>query len=737
MPHIAKIVVEISLGREFDYLIPARLAGAVQLGSRVLAPFRHGITRGYVVGLAEHSDCAALKEIQELIGARPLLTPVILQLARWMSEYYCCTMEQAIRTVLPCAIRRAGARHRELLFVEPAGDDAGPAAPLQASPRRTQLLEQLRAGGARPLADFLRQTRASPELLRQMAKDGLLRLRRRTAERNPTEYLNNLNILPTQPLALFPEQVQALELAIRAIDTHTPPVILLHGVTGSGKTEVYLQAIRHVLGKGQGAVMLVPEISLTPQTVERFHSRFGEEIAVLHSHLSDGERHDEWHRIHAGRARIVVGARSALFAPVDKLGLIVVDEEHEPGYKQAEAPRYNARDVAVMRGHMERCPVVLGSATPALESFYNVRRGKYFLSPMPHRVDNRAMPIMRIVDMRAETEREGRLNVFSRALLEAIRQRLEKAEQTILFLNRRGYATTVMCPRCGHTAACSQCSVSMTYHRATAEIRCHICGQSAPVPAKCPECGLPTLKFSGIGTQRIECAVRAIFPQARVQRMDADTAAVKHAYTRILGDFKAGKTDILIGTQMIAKGLHFPGVTLVGVICADSSLHLPDFRAAERTFQLLLQVAGRAGRGEIPGEVIVQTFSPTHPAIQSARRQDYTGFCDQELEARRELMYPPFTHLICLTFEGPNEAAVIAMAGRVAARLKELLHPAIIMAGPMPAPLSKIKGRSRQQVILRSVSVKAMTGPLKAALAELPAKSDVRVAVDVDALSLM
>lgn len=737
MPRIAKIVVEISLGREFDYLIPERLAGQIQVGSQVLAPFRHSIARGYVVGFATHSNCASLKEIQEVIGKRPLLTPIVLQLARWMSEYYCCTLEQAIRTVLPCAIRRAGARCRTLLYVEPADSPAKNAMIDTLTPRRAQLLEQLRTEGAQPMADFMRRTRASTNILRQMEKDGLLHLRRRAAERNPSEHLALLNILPTQPLELFPEQIRALELAKQAIDTHTPPVILLHGVTGSGKTEVYLQAISHALSQGRGAIMLVPEIALTPQTVERFHSRFGNEIAVLHSHLSDGERHDEWHRIHDGRARIVVGARSALFAPVANLGLIVVDEEHEPSYKQAEAPRYNARDVAVMRGHMEKCAVLLGSATPALESFYNVRRNKYFLCSMPNRVDNRSMPDMRIVDMRVETEREGRLNVFSRALLEAMRQRLENGEQIILFLNRRGFATTVMCPQCGYTAACSQCSVSMTYHRAAAEIRCHICGNSAPSPDKCPECGLPTLKFSGIGTQRIESAVRAVLPQARVRRMDADTTVTKHAYTDILGDFKAGKTDILIGTQMIAKGLHFPGVTLVGVISADSTLHLPDFRAAERTFQLLLQVAGRAGRGDVPGEVIIQTFSPEHPAIQSVRRQDYTGFCDQELEARRELMYPPFTHLICLTFEGTNETAVAAIADRMARRMRKLLHPTILQTGPMPAPLSKIKGRSRQQIILRSVSVKAMTGPLQIALAELPARSGVRVAVDVDALSMM
>ena len=559
-------------------------------------------------------------------------------------------------------------------------------------------------------------------------------LSRATTLREP---LADQVILPTEPLALFPEQAAALSLVKQSMDTLKPSVVLLHGVTGSGKTEVYLQAIRYGLDQDRGAIVLVPEISLTPQTVERFRSRFGETIAVLHSHLSDGERHDEWYRIYEGKARIVVGARSALFAPVKRLGLIVVDEEHEPSYKQAEAPRYNARDVAVMRGRLEPCAVLLGSASPALESFCNVRNGKYALAELTHRVDHRQMPRMRIVDMRVEAEQSGRMDVFSRELVEAIRRRLDQAEQTMLFLNRRGFSTSVLCPACGYVAVCTHCAVKMTWHKGCDEIRCHICGRVQRTPGRCPKCGAPTLKFSGIGTQRVEAIIRTLFPKARIERMDADTTTHKHAYGRILGDFKAGKIDVLIGTQMIAKGLHFPGVTLVGVICADLSLHMPDFRAAERTFQLLLQVAGRAGRGDVPGEVIVQTFAPFNPAIQAARRLDYQGFCDQELESRKELLYPPFAHLICITLESLRAEAVERTAQALAARLAPALPKAVILAGPIPAPLSRAKGHYRFQIVIRSASVKAMTNPLKEALKALRCPPGVRIAVDVDALSMM
>ena len=737
MNKIAKVVVEIALDREFDYQVPEALGATVRLGSRVHVPFGHSTARGYVVGFADHSDRHDLKFITALISPKPLINETILKLARWIADYYAATIEQAIRTVLPCAVRRRGAAFREQFCVTPT-DQAHAASVIKELrakfPKQAAVLEVLLRNATMPMSALARSAGTGAGVIKTLARKGLVTIATEAIARDP---LADQVILPTEPLALFPEQSAALNLVKQAMDTLRPSVVLLHGVTGSGKTEVYLQAIRYGLDQGRGAIVLVPEISLTPQTVERFRSRFGETIAVLHSHLSDGERHDEWYRIYEGKARIVVGARSALFAPVERLGLIVVDEEHEPSYKQAEAPRYNARDVAVMRGRLESCAVLLGSASPALESFCNVRNGKYALSELTHRVDHRQMPRVRIVDMRVEAEQSGRMDVFSRDLVEAIHQRLDQAEQTMLFLNRRGFSTSVLCPACGYVAVCTHCAVKMTWHKGCDEIRCHICGRVQRTPAHCPTCGVPTLKFSGIGTQRVEAIMRKLFPKARIERMDADTTTHKHAYGRILGDFKAGKIDVLIGTQMIAKGLHFPGVTLVGVICADLSLHMPDFRAAERTFQLLLQVAGRAGRGDVPGEVIVQTFAPFNPAIQAARRLDYQGFCDQELESRKELLYPPFAHLICITLESLLVEAVERTAQALAKRLALALPKAVILAGPIPAPLSRAKGHYRFQIIMRSVSVKAMTVPLKEALKALRCPPGVRIAVDVDALSMM
>jgi len=729
--------VEIALDREFDYLIPEALISSVKLGSRVLVPFGRTFTRGYVVGLAEHSAIKNLKTISSLVGTKPLINENLLKLARWISDYYVAAFEQAIRSLLPCAVRRPKAKFKQQIMVVPVPENIGVLNMDELrgrSPKQAQVLELLMKTGGMFLTDLVNETGMSPASVKTLEKKGLVKIDRQDLRRDP---LAGQSILPTQPLTLYPEQATALELVKKSIDTLNPPVVLLHGVTGSGKTEVYLQAIRYVLSQGKGAIVLVPEISLTPQTVERFCGRFGDMVAVLHSHLSDGERHDEWHRIHEGKARIVVGARSALFAPVERLGLIVVDEEHETSYKQGEAPRYNARDVAVKRGEIERCSVLLGSASPALESFYNARNGKYALANLHNRVDHRQMPRMNIVDMRLEAEREGRVNVFSRPLVEAIRARIERREQTILFLNRRGFSTSILCPACGFVATCPQCSVALTYHRTGEELRCHICGRTEKVLDKCSQCGDKALKFSGIGTQRIESIVHSVFPRAQVRRMDADTTTAKHSHRDILGEFKTGKIDILIGTQMIAKGLDFPGVTLVGVIYADHSLHIPDFRASERTFQLLLQVAGRSGRGDIPGEVIVQTFTPFHPAVQAARRLDYDGFCDQEIESRRELMYPPFAHLVCITLEGVPEQTVMLAAQQFASGLKLLVKPPAILAGPMPAPLSMAKGRYRHQIIIRSPSVEDISAPIKQALRELKCPPEVHIAVDVDALSMM
>ena len=566
-----------------------------------------------------------------------------------------------------------------------------------------------------------------------------------------------------------------------------PSTFLLHGVTGSGKTEVYLQALAYALEQGKGGIVLVPEISLTPQTVERFKARFSSGplqtlVAVLHSHLSAGERHDEWHKIRQGRARIVIGARSAIFAPVEPLGIIIVDEEHEHTYKQEEAPRYHARDVAVVRGQMEGATVVLGSATPSLESYHNCQRGKYALIELPERADNARMPHVRVVDMRQAFRKGGGTPIFSPQLKEAIHQRLDRGEQTILFLNRRGFSSALECPQCGYVAECPDCSVSLTYHRREQKLLCHICGHTAPVPGVCPneKCRNPKIRYAGLGTEKVEDTLTKLFPRARIRRMDSDVMKRKDDYRHVLGDFRAGKIDIIVGTQMIAKGLHFPNVTLVGIIYADMALHQPDFRAGERTFQLLTQVSGRAGRGDIEGEVFVQAFTPFHPAIQFARRHDFAGFYAQEMEFREQLKYPPVSRVALLTLKGRNEDKVKfnvdhlrkeldRLAGGAAADKRETgqtkasatelnfasdesaaaspVHgpanaPAskpisdLVICGPAPAPLLRAETFYRYQIMLRTRQMSELSRRLAKLTASLALPDDLTLTVDIDPVNL-
>lgn len=740
MPCYARVVVDLSLDREFDYLIPDFLADTVRIGSRVEVPFGTRTAQGFVVGLMPDSEVPGLKAIARVVGKKPLVEENILALARWMADYYCCPVEQAVRTVLPSAVRRKGAKFKEQLFVEPtdlARDSAALAALRKKAASQARVVDTLLDLGSATVQYVAEAAGVTSATVRALERKGFARVGHQVIQRGGAG--SEGEVLRTGALALMPQQAEALATVIQSIDTGKPSVVLLFGVTGSGKTEVYLQAIDHVLKKGGGCIVLVPEISLTPQTVDRFRSRFGDTVAVLHSELSQGERHDEWHRVHEGAARIAIGPRSAVFAPVKNLGLIVVDEEHEPSYKQEEAPRYNARDMAVLRGRMDKCAVVLGSATPALESLYNAQTGKYAMVRMPHRVDHQKMPAMRVVDMRTEMEREGKYFVLSRDLKEAIDLRLRRAEQTMLFLNRRGFATSLVCPKCGTVAQCDHCSVSMTFHKPSNTLRCHICGASKAVPERCPnpDCRDPSFKYSGVGTQRVEEVVQRVFPKARVQRMDSDTMTAKDSYRKTLGDFRAGKIDVLIGTQMIAKGLHFPSVTLVGVINADLSLHIPDFRGGERTFQLLTQVAGRAGRGDVVGEVIVQTFTPFHAAIQAARRLDYDGFFDQEIEFRRELQYPPFGHLVLITLRGLKEELVEFSGQSFVRALQPKLGPEVVLAGPTPAPLARAKGEYRYQIMLRAPTARHMTEPLKALLKTFTWPEEIAVAVDVDALSLL
>ena len=747
---VARVLTEISLNREFDYAIPEDLRGRVKIGSVVRMPFGRRTVRGFVTALAEASPFEAagkgpLKALAGLEGDAPLFDERMVRLTRWISSYYVAPFERALAAAIPAPVRREGAGFDKRIVVRltkacrretvaAAADAFQKRAPKQAAALR-RLLE-LGEGECVEAAALAKETGVSLAGLRSLAGKGLAELDEGIRWRG----VDAAKILRTQPIPLNGEQERAFSTICEEMDAATPGVVLLHGVTGSGKTEVYLHAIARALEQGRGAIALVPEISLTPQTMERFIGRFGDTVAVLHSHLSDGERYDEWQRIAAGRARVVIGARSALFAPVRNLGLLVVDEEHEPAYKQDEAPRYNARDVAVMRGRMEGCAVVLGSATPSLESYRNAKTGRYRLAEMPSRVDGCVLPRVTVVDMCAEKEKNQGVRIFSAELEEAVRGRLDRGEQVILFLNRRGFATTVQCPTCGFVEECEDCSAKMTYHRTTDQLVCHVCGKIRPAPAKCgnPECGAPAIRMSGIGTQKVEAMTRKLFPSARVQRMDADTTTAKHAHEEILSAFRRGDIDILIGTQMIAKGLDFPNVTLVGVIGADLSLQMPDFRAAERTFQLLTQVAGRAGRGEVPGDVFIQTFTPYHYAVACAKRSDFLTFFDQEGEIRRELGYPPFARLTLLTFTGEDENALSDAADALARRLRDAPHSATLkIDGPAPAPLYKAKKNFRIHIQLRAEATKDIGDLLRAVLPRFRLPNGMTLGINVDAGSMM
>lgn len=742
---IARVIVDRSADQDFDYAIPEELQSRVVVGSRVRLPFRNRAALGTVVDLPETSavPAASLRPLTEVVGDRPVVSATLIELARWMADYYCCPVEAAMRSVLPQVIRDADLEHKKRLFARLARPVTPEeiAAVRKRAPRQADVLAALQEAGA-PLAaaELSQRCGASHQTLAALVKSGLVITANEEVERDPYE---NEKFLANAPETLTPEQAAAMEVvraALAASPAERKP-ILLHGVTGSGKTEIYLQSIALTLARGETALVLVPEISLTPQTVERFKSRFSdsqEAVAVLHSHLSAGERHDEWHKINRGKARIVIGARSAVFAPLARLGLIVVDEEHETSYKQEEAPRYHARDIAVLRARLEGCAVILGSATPSIESYYNATTGKYALSALTLRIDDRRMPHIRVIDLRQERLRQKQSPlVLSEKLRTAIEARLAKSEQTILFLNRRGFATSLLCPACGHVCQCINCSVSLTFHQSADRLVCHLCGHQAAVPRRCPECNDPAIRQAGLGTERVEEVVKKVFPKARVRRMDADTMTRKDAFREALGAFRTGKIDILLGTQMIAKGLHFPNVTLVGIINADLALHLPDFRAGERTFQLLTQVAGRAGRGETEGEVFVQSFTPFSPSIQFARHHDFDGYWQQEIEFRQKCVFPPFVHLMLITVRGAHQERAKFSAETLARRLREALPGNVDLGEPAPAPLERLKGQYRFQLLLRTPAPLKLSRITRAVLSKLQLPTDVIATVDVDPLQLM
>jgi len=739
MARIARVVPEVSLDRAFDYTISETLDSRVTLGAKVRVPFGTREIVGYVVEFPGEPSGRKLKPILEVLSSGSFLPPILIELAQWMAQYYCAPLAVALMSVLPQAVRRADAAFKQRLWVEPLTATLPEEAVVALKKAKSQRAawDFLQQNGPGWLAELTQASGFSLAAWRGLAERNLVSIDSRTQDRDP--FLHT-PVTESAPHEMNAEQKAALAMVNNEIASKKPRVILLHGVTGSGKTEIYLQAIDHVLALGKSALVLVPEIALTPQTVERFRARFiGQKIgvAVLHSHLSSGERHDQWQSIRSGHARIVIGARSAVFAPLTDLGIIVVDEEHEHSYKQEESPHYQARDVAVMRGHLEKVTVVLGSATPSLESYHHAKEGKYRLAEVLARVEEGRMPTTHILDIRTAAKKGAPPVLVAPRLVEAIQARLDRHEQAIIFLNRRGYASSLQCPSCGHVEMCPNCSVALTFHRRAERLRCHLCDFSSGVPHACPQCGSSPYKYSGSGTEKVEQALIEAFPSARLARMDSDNMRGKDAFAKTLNEFAEGKIDLLVGTQMIAKGLHFPRVTCVGVINADLALQIPDFRASERVFQLLMQVSGRSGRGQVQGEVFVQTRVPFHPSIQFARHHDYTGFAEQELEFRRSLHYPPYERFILITARGRNEEKTQFILEQLTKEMEKLGLPETEITGPAPAPIARIEERYRFQIFLRTRRIMAVTPRLRPLFMDRAWPDDIRITIDVDPADLL
>ncbi len=748
---ICQVIVELSLDRKFDYLVPEELSDRVRPGVRVEVPFGKATRVGCVISVEsveQYNGKFALKPVIGLKNNSPQLPENLLKLGSWMADYYCCSYELAIKALLPGAVRRGSANRGKRRFAiadQSAADEYF----------RTNFNSTKAAKRVKVLELLMQQEDLTAEEIENLCGAGssvvnaLLELKLiKVSTVDPTATRRQrftTQVIPDQPRTPTAEQAKALE-GIKYLLDHPEEEVrtgLLFGVTGSGKTEVYLQSIAHALELGKSAIVLVPEISLTPQTVRRFRARFGDLLAVLHSRLTDAERREEWQKIYNGAARIAIGARSALFAPLKDLGLIVVDEEHENSYKQSEAPRYSARDVAVMRGKLENAAVLLGSATPALESYYNALNGKYKLWVLNNRAEDSPLPDVKVVDLalaraQAEANGEKHSSLFTPELVTAIKERLRLKEQIILFLNRRGFARELGCPEsdCTWVAECPDCSKPYIFHRSRQMLSCGLCGRIEPAPPSCPLCGADVLKTRGVGTERIEDAARRVFPNARIERMDSDTMKGADAHEITLEKFRQGRIDILIGTQMIAKGLDFPNVTLVGVINADSGLNIPDLRSSERTFQLLTQVAGRAGRGDKHGEVIIQTFSPFNDVIRYAVAQDFPAFYEYDSAVRQVLNYPPFGHMIALYARGENEADVVEVINMVFNKAKEFCHESVIAVEPAPAPLARIKGKYRYLATFRGEKITSVRKALRHLVLHEVWKKSVDLYLDMDAQTL-
>ena len=703
----AQVIVDIAVSdtdRVYTYQVPEGMD--IQPGTRVEVPFGHRQMEGFVLHLTDQTDLPAerIKPITSTLEDYPALLPPLMELAREISDQRHCPLALALRLMMPAEMRTGRVRVKTELAARLLITKEEVTGAIQAetrAPKRRLLLQLLSDGLLHPVSELKALVRDPLPALRALEEKGLVALSDQEVLRQPFAR----ETLKTADPVLTPGQEEALSEILPAIKKGSG-AFLLHGVTGSGKTEVYIQAVRDCLKVGKGAIVLIPEIVLTPQMVSWFRGRFGDVAAVMHSRLSAGERFDEWRRVRRGEARVVIGARSAVFAPVERLGLIVVDEEHEPSYLAENAPSYDARDIALSRAKREGAVVILASATPSILSFAKATRGDYMLLEMPERVGDSVLPQVTLVDMREEL-RLGNRSMFSSLLQERLEACIREGHQAMIFLNRRGYAPGVLCRKCGHVVPCPQCDVKMTYHQQDRVMRCHYCGLERPLPDSCPVCNSRFIKPFGIGTQKVEEELKKLFPDVEMVRLDFDTTAGKDGHQKLLDRFRSGQARIMVGTQMIAKGLDFPQVTLVGAILADLTLNLPDYRSEERTFQLLTQVAGRAGRAESPGEVIIQTYKPEHFAIMAAADQDYRAFFNQEFSRRREKLYPPFTMLVRLLVEARDEKSAREVSGRLYARVTEMLaaNPQlkrrVIFAREDESPIKRIAGLSRAQVFMK------------------------------------
>lgn len=800
---IAKVIVDVpllSINKPFDYLIPEQWIDFIQPGMRVIVPFGPRKLQGIVEEISDYTEVAGLKAIEEPMDVEPVLNEELLHLGQVLAETTLALKITAYQVMLPPALkakyekyivigknkrvdelpselqkmfqqkdrvhwkdaeqfvnstilyREARKGTIDVIYEVKNRGEKKKIAYYAPSVNNIQLQEAANETRSEKQKEIIQYFLENPKpetreelekqlgeiysQLQQLLKKGVLRRFYQEQYRDPYE---DYEFKKTEPLPLTEDQKKAIGPILHSIENKNHEVFLLHGVTGSGKTEIYLQAIDEVIKKGKEAIVLVPEISLTPQMVNRFKGRFGNKVAVLHSGLSLGEKYDEWRKIQRREVQVAVGARSAIFAPFRNLGIIIIDEEHETSYKQEDNPRYHARDVAIERGKYHQCPVVLGSATPSLESYARAKKGVYSLLSMPHRMNPLGLPQVEIVDMREEL-RAGNRSMFSRVLLEKMKERIERKEQIVLFLNRRGYSSFIMCRDCGHVVRCPNCDISMTYHKFSNQLKCHYCGFEEIAPSLCPECGRDHIRYFGTGTQRVEEELGKILPEARVIRMDVDTTSRKGAHERLLADFRDQKADILLGTQMIAKGLDFPNITLVGVLSADTLLHIPDFRSSEKTFQLLTQVTGRAGRSNLPGESIIQTYTPEHYSIQLAKEQDYLKFFQYEMLARKRGQYPPYYYLALIQISHENLLKVTSAAEKIAAFLRSELGSNTIILGPSSSPIPRLNNKYRYQCIVKYKREPKLYDALEAVLNHFndpQGHKGLTVTIDVNPFSMM